>query len=96
MRIKKSLQQNEEFISFRSFTEYYISDRPECARRLKPYLRRRSERSSRRFLEDLSNEVALEAWRRAAQMSEDRQDDLLIQMGDICADIEQFIQQFHF
>lgn len=90
------LQQNEEFISFRSFTKCYISERPECARSLRPYLRKRSKRSSRRFLEDLSNEVALEAWRRAAEMSEDHQDNLLIQMGDICADINQFIQQFHF
>ena len=32
----RSLQQNEEFISFRSFTEYYITERPECANRFRP------------------------------------------------------------
>ena len=92
----RSLQQNEEFISFRSFTEYYITERPECANRLRPYLRKRSERASRRFLEDLSTQIALEAWRRATQLSEDRQDYMLAEMGSICADIDQFLSEFHF
>lgn len=92
----RTLQQKEEFISFRSFTEYYITERPECANRLRPYLRRRSPRASRRFLEDLSTQIALEAWRRATLLSEERQDAMITEMGAICADIDQFLKDFHF
>ena len=92
----RSFHQSEEFISFRSFTQSYITSRLDCSKTLRPYLRKRSKGAGRRFLEDLSTEIALEAWRRAAELSDDRPDGLIYQMGNICADMDEFLEEFHF
>lgn len=92
----EALIRSEQFISFRSFTHDLLTDRSQNRTVLKPYLRKRTPGAGRKFLEDLSNQIAFEAWHRAQADQNTSPDNVILNAEDICSDLDSFIQKFHF
>lgn len=93
--LARALVKSEEFISFRSFTHAFITSDESCLEQLQPYIRRRKTGSGRKFLEDLSTQIAFEAWRRTQRQS-GTPDDIILNTEVICSDLKSFIKQLHF
>jgi len=86
-----AFQKSEEFQSFQYFAESYITSLN--SRRLRSRLRNKSDSRGQDFLNRLSFTIAIEAWVRAKEMTGDRQDNALLQLGFICTDLDYYIDE---
>lgn len=84
-----AFQKSEEFQSFQYFAESYITSLN--SRRLRSRLRNKSETSQQRFLDQLSFNIAVEAWHRANELTGSREDNMLLQLGYLCTELDNFI-----
>lgn len=89
-----AFQKSEQFRSFCAFTESYITSLDN--RRLRFVLRNKSEARVNDILSQLAYQIAVEAYLRAREMTGSHQDNMLIQLGVICTDIDLFIEDIDF
>ena len=85
----KAFRMSEEFQAFRAFTESYLTTVDSL--RLRSRLNRQTPKRQQKFLEQLSYNISTEAWLQAKEMTGSMQDNMLMQLGYLCAELDNFI-----